>query len=135
MQKLVARALLLMALAVGAGGLPPAAGATTTPSSTLIVEVLVTPKSIVVGKYASSATHDGFMPLGGPIPRGDFLNFTILNRGKHPLSFTAFGHKTKQLVKPGGRGHFNVFAKKRGAFAYRVVVVGGKTFAGKLIVA
>ena len=131
----VARALLLAALAVGAGACLQVAGATTTPSSTLIVEVLVTPKSIVVGKYASSATHDGFLPLGGPIPRGDFLNFSILNRGKHPVSFTAFGHKTKQLVKPGGRGHFNVFAKKRGVFRYRAVEVGGKTYAGTFIVA
>ncbi len=137
MRTLVARAVALSALALGAGVGWQAAGATTSPSTTLIVEVVVTPKSIVVGRYAASATHDGFIPLGGPIPRGDYLNFTILNRAKRPLSFTAFGRKTKQLVKPGGRGHFNVVASKRGVYPYRAIVGGGsgKTFAGTLIVA
>lgn len=108
-----------------------AARATTTPSTTLLVEVVVTPKSVVIGKYASSATHDGFIPLGGPIPRGDFLNFQILNRGKNPLAFSAFGKKTS-MIKPGAKGHFNVRASRRGNFAYRVVIHGHKTVSGKL---
>ena len=134
MRRLIARGVVVAVVAALAGGFWQSARATTTPSTTLIVEVLVTEKSIVVGKYASSATHDGFIPMGGPIPRGDYLNFTILNRGKRPLSFSAFGRKTKQPVKPGGRGHFNVLALKRGKFPYHAIVTGGKTFAGTLIV-
>ena len=111
------------------------ASATTTPSTTLMIEVVVTAKKVVVATYASSATHDGFITVGGPIPRGDFLNFQILNRTKHPLAFAAFGKRTKSPVKPGGKGHFNVLALKRGKFAYRIAVTGGKSFAGSFLVA
>jgi hypothetical protein len=103
--------------------------ATTTPSSTLIVEVVVTPTAVTVGKYAASATHDGFIPLGGPIPRGDYLNFRIINHGKHAIAFTAFGKRTP-AIKPGGLGHFNALAKRRGKFPYRTSVRGGKNYDG-----
>jgi hypothetical protein len=111
------------------------ASATTTPSTTLLIEVLVTPKKVVVATFASSATHDGFITVGGPIPRGDFLNFQILNRTKHPLAFSAFGRRTPRTVKPGGKAHFNVLALKRGKYPYRVIVTGGKSFAGSFLVA
>ena len=107
----------------------PPANATTTPSSTLIVEVLITPKSVTVGKYASSATHDGFIPLGGPVPRGDYLNFEIINHGKHAVAFSAFGRKTA-LIKPGAKGHFAVLALRRGLFTYRAAFTGGKPVVG-----
>jgi hypothetical protein len=106
--------------------------ATTTPSTTLIVEVLITPKGVVVGKYADSATHDGFIPLGGPIPRGDFLNFKILNRRKKPVSFSMFGKKA--AVKPGAIGHFNVLALTRGKFVYSSKIAGGKAVRCNMIV-
>jgi hypothetical protein len=107
----------------------PAVSATTTPSSTLIFEVLITSKQVVVGKYAASATHDGFIPLGGPVPRGDFLNFKIINHGKHPAAFSAFG-KTTRLIKPGALGHFNVLALHRGLFPYRASITGSKAVVG-----
>jgi hypothetical protein len=127
-------ALLTAAVALFAGASVGAASATTTPSSTLLVEVVISAKGgVVVGKYASSATHDGLIPLGGPIPRGDFLNFHIFNRGRLPLAFSVFGRKAS--LKPGASGHFNVLAVTRGTFAYRVTFAGGKSVHGSMIVA
>jgi hypothetical protein len=123
---LIVPAVLVSASVMLAG---PAANATTTPSTTLIVEVLITPQSVVVGKYASSATHDGFIPLGGPVPRGDYLNFKIINHGKHTVAFSAFG-KSTPLIKPGAKGHFNVLALRRGVFIYRTAITGGKPVIG-----
>jgi hypothetical protein len=120
--------LLLFASLLVAG---PTASATTTPSSTLIVEVLITPKSVIVGKYASSATHDGFIPLGGPVPRGDYLNFEIINHGKLAAAFSVFG-KSTPLLKPGGKGHFAVLALRRGVFTYRAAITGRKPVLGVL---
>jgi hypothetical protein len=108
-------------------------GATTRPSSTLIVEVVVTPTGVTVGKYASSATHQGYIPFGATIPRGDYLNFRIINHGKGTVAFAAFGRTTPAL-RPGSLGHFNVLAVRRGIFPYQATEVGGKIVRGVFIV-
>jgi hypothetical protein len=131
------RALVWTAGVVVAAGLLAASarpvGATTTPSSTLIVEVVVTPTGVTVGKYASSATHQGYIPFGAAIPRGDYLNFRIINHGKATVAFAAFGRTTPAL-KPGSLGHFNVLAVRRGKFPYQATVVGGRILRGVFVV-
>lgn len=132
-RRTLAGALAAASIALAAPWQP--ASATTTPSTTLLIEVLVTPRNVVITTYASSATHDGFITVGRTIPRGDFLNFQILNKSKHPVAFTAFGRRTTRPVKPGGKAHFNVLALKRGNYPYRVAVTGGESFAGSFLVA
>jgi hypothetical protein len=125
---------IVVVAAVGACVSAPgwSARATTTPATTLVLQVVITTKGIVVGQYAVTATHDGLIPLGGPIPRGDFLNFRILNRERRTAAFSAFGKTTS--LKAGSSGHFDALALRRGTFAYRAVITGGKTLGGTLIV-
>jgi hypothetical protein len=108
--------------------------ATTLPSSTLNFEVLVTPKTVIVGRWATSSTHDGQIEVGGPIPRGDYLKFSILNRGKRVVAFSAFG-KTIAAIKPGSIGHFNVLALRRGKFPYTTKINGVERVRGVFLVA
>lgn len=110
------------------------AAATTEPSTTLLEEIVVLPTHFTIGTYASTATHDGLIPFGGGhIPRGDFINFQLINKGTRVARFSAFGHIT-QPVNPGKTGHFNVDALRRGRFPYVLTLSGGKTYHGVLIV-
>jgi hypothetical protein len=110
------------------------AAATTEPSSTLLEEIVVFPTHVTFGVYASTATHDGLIPFGGGhIPRGDFVNFKLINKGTQTARFAVFGRET-QPVLPGKTGHFNVDALRRGRFPYSLSLSGGKTYRGVLIV-
>lgn len=107
---------------------------TTSPSSTLLVEVVVSKKNVIIGVYADTMTHDGMIPFGGgKIPRGDFLDVQLVNKGSGPAQFTAFGKKTP-VVKPGRTGHFSAVALRRGRFAYSVSFNDGKRQHGVFIV-
>ena len=95
--------------------------------------MLITSKTVRSASRHASATHDGLIPLGGPIPRGDYLNFRVINHGKHIVESAALGKKTLP-IKPGSIGHFTVVALRRGSFPYTAATVGGKTVRGALLV-
>jgi hypothetical protein len=120
-----AAALLALALAAGA------AKATTQPSKTVTVEVVATGHVLAVGEYDNSADHNGLIPLAGPIRRGDFLDFQVINHTSKTGVFSAFNKKTKPIA-PGKVGHFDALALDRGIFPYKLALSGGVTLAGKL---
>lgn len=116
-----------LVLAFAAGG----AQATTQPSSTVTIEVVATGHALLVGEYDNSADHDGLIPLAGPIRRGDFLDFQVINHTSKSGVFSAFKKKTKPIA-PGKVGHFDALALHRGVFPYTLVLSGGTTLSGKL---
>jgi len=99
--------------------------ATTEPSTSLLVEVVIGKATVTLGQYASSKTHDGLIPLGGGIPRGDFLDFEVVNHSVDSAVFAAFGKRTGTL-RPGQIGHFNVLALERGVFHYQTTFTRGR---------
>ncbi len=109
-----------------------ASARTTLPTKTMLIEVFMTDQKALVIPYQGSAV--GFLPYVGTIPRGDFLKFNVVNRGKKPHSFSIFG-KTVKPVKPGGVGHLFHTAAKRGTFPWTSPLDKGKKgFHGTLIV-
>ena len=121
-------------LAAPAGAL--AAARTTLPTKTIVVEVFITDQRVLVIPYqGQSISSIGFLPLVGPIPRGDYLSFSVLNRGKKPHDFTIFGRKTAP-IKPGGKAGFHKLALARGTFRWTSPLDKGKKgFSGTLQVA
>ena len=71
--------------------------------------------------------------LRGPIPRGDYLSFNILNRGKQLHDFTVFGKKTKP-IKPGRKAHLFAQAVTRGTVRYRSTLDKGSSFRGSFAI-
>jgi len=115
-----------LAAFVLAGFAMGAAQATTEPSTSLLVEVVISKATVILGQYASSATHDGLIPLGGAVPRGDFLHFEVVNHSPESADFVAFGKRTG-TVRPRQIGHFNVLALERGVFHYEATFTGGRS--------
>jgi hypothetical protein len=111
-----------------------AAPLTTAPSKSVLVEVLITDKGIVIDKWVSSLTHNGLTTLAGPVPRGDYVSINVLNRGRKLHNFTIFG-KTTPPIRPGRKAHLFVLANTRGSFRYRSTLDKGVSFRGTLIVA
>ena len=113
-----------------------AAARTTLPTKTVVVEVFITDQRVLVIPYqGQSISSVAFLPLVGPIPRGDYLSFSVLNRGKKPHSFAIFGRKTATL-KPGGRAQFHKLALVRGTFRWSSPLDKGKKgFSGTMTVA
>jgi hypothetical protein len=74
-----------------------------------------------------------YTPFVGAVPRGDFLKFTVLNRGKKRHDFAIFG-KTTRPIKPGGKAHLFKTATVRGKFRYSSTLDKGKRFRGAIIV-
>jgi 2',3'-cyclic-nucleotide 2'-phosphodiesterase (5'-nucleotidase family) len=134
------RALKLAAAALVAGAalcVPAVTTATTVPTKTILVSVQITDARIILVKYQNAISGNGtpeYLLLNGSVPRGDFLKFIVLNRGKRKHDFTVFG-KTTKPIKPGGKVQFNKYAKVRGKFAYRSTLDKGKAFRGTIVVA
>src|SRR6478609_9043850 len=111
-------ALLALLASLACAGGATARVSTTEPSKSVLLQVLVTDKGIVLGKWVSSVTHDGMLVLAGPIPRGDWVSISVLNRSKRPQVVTVLG-KTTPRIKPGGKAHLFTRALRRGTFPYR----------------
>ena len=120
----LAASLILPAVSLGAAK-------TTLPTKYLLVAVNLSDKGIKVGIYSGTRTHDGYVPVSSAIPRGDYLNFQIVNSGKKVHNFTIFGKKTKP-IKPGGKAHLFTAAMVRGNFTYGSTLDKGKAFHGSL---
>src|SRR4051812_43862364 len=98
-----------------------AASRTTAPSNKVTVLVLIDDKRTKVFSFVQLGNEpqkgeveaSAIQTLTGPIPRGDYLTFNILNRGKKPHDFTIFGKKTKP-IKPGKKARLFVIATVRG---------------------
>ena len=129
------RSALFVAVVVALGCAGSAVGGirTTEPSKSVLVEVLVTDKGIVLAKWVSSSTHDGMLVLAGPIPRGDYVSINVLNRSKRTRVVTVLGKKTRP-IKPGGKAHLFTMAIRRGTYPYGSNGTKGKAFRGVLIV-
>ena len=126
---------LLVAIAAGAFVIGPvsAAVATTAPSTTATVFVLINDRGIEVSAYQETM-KDNSPTLGmmrGGLPRGELLHFDVVNRGKKAHDFTIFGKKTR-VLKPGQRAKFRVIATTRGHFPYKSTLDRGKQFRGFL---
>jgi hypothetical protein len=104
---------------------------TTQPTRYLTVVAVFTDKNLRVA-VSSNLSH-GSVAVGSNIPRGDYLNFRILNRGKRLHNFTIFGMKTKP-IKPGGKAHLAGAATFRGTYEYGSTLDKGKAFHGFLTV-
>jgi len=109
-----------------------AAQATTEPSPSLLVEVVISKATVTLGQYADTKTEDGLIPLGGAIPRGDFLHFQVINHSRDSADFAAFGKRTG-TIRPGAIGHFNASALERGVFHYQTTFTGGRPTARGII--
>jgi hypothetical protein len=111
--------------------------ATTGPTKSVTVLVLITDKGIALHPYVAVGSDSdlgaNLQVLDGPIPRGDYLKFSILNRGKKPHSFAVFG-KTTRVIKPGGTAHLFAPAMVRGSFPYRSTIDKSKAFRGSIVV-
>jgi hypothetical protein len=115
----------------------PAAPKTTVPTKTILVQVLITDAKITLVQYQNETLGNGqpgYQLFVGTIPRGDYLKFIVLNKGKKLHDFTVFGKTTKPL-KPGALARFNKFAKVRGSFPYKSTLDTGKAFRGKIVIA
>jgi plastocyanin len=124
-------------VAVATLAVPAGTMATTLPTKTVLIQVLITDQKIIVAQYQNAISGNGtseFLLMPGSIPRGDFLRFVIFNHGKKVHNFTAFGKKTKAL-KPGGKAQFNKLAKVRGTFPYRSTLDKGRAFRGTIVIA
>jgi plastocyanin len=125
-------------LVAGAALAAPASSlATTVPTKTILVQVLITDQKMIVVQYQNAISGNGtpeYLLMAGSIPRGDYLRFIVLNRGKKAHDFAVFG-KTTKPIKPGGKATFNKLAKVRGTFQYRSTLDSGKAFRGKIVVA
>jgi hypothetical protein len=126
--------LVAIVLALGCGTTATAQLRTTEPSKSVLLQVLVTDKGIVIAKWVSSVTHDGMLVLAGPIPRGDYVSINVLNRSRRTHVITVMGKKTRP-IKPGGKAHLFTQAVTRGTFPYGSSGDRRKTFRGVLIVA
>jgi hypothetical protein len=104
---------------------------TTQPTRYLTVLVVFTDKNLRVD-FFSNLTH-GSIAVSPNIPRGDYLNFRIFNKGKRVHNFTIFGMKTKP-IKPGGTAHLASAATFRGTYAYGSTLDKGKAFHGSLTI-
>jgi hypothetical protein len=124
-----------LALLVAAGS--PAFRSTTGPTRLVTVVVLITDKGIVlqpyVSVYSESDLSANLQVLRGPIPRGDYVRFNVLNKGKKTHNFKVFG-KTTPPVKPGGRAHLFASALVRGSFRYSSTLDKGNAFHGSISV-
>jgi hypothetical protein len=127
-------ALLAIVAALSASGASFAAARTTEPSKYVLVTVLLMDQRVVIGAWQGTKHHGDLTPLAGPVPRGDYLSFNVLNRSKHVQQFTIFGKKTP-AIKPGGKAHLFVTALVRGNFQYKSTVANGKVFRGYMTVA
>jgi hypothetical protein len=107
---------------------------TTEPSKYILVSVVIRDDGITIGSWLGTKHHGDMTPLAGPVPRGDYLSFQVLNIGKKVHNFTAFGKKTGP-IKPGGKAHLFTAALVRGNFPYKSTVDKGKAFRGVFTVA
>jgi hypothetical protein len=94
-----------------------AASKTTVPGKYVLLFVLITDQRTTIGKYGSSANHDGLIPVPDQIPRGDIMSINVLNRSKQVTTFSVFGKKTPPL-KPGAKAHLSQAAMVRGSFLW-----------------
>jgi hypothetical protein len=127
--------LIVIAVALTCSAVALAAPRTTGPSKRVTVLVLINDKGIAVHPYVAvgsdSDLGQNLQVLRGPIPRGDYLSFNVLNRGKKTHSFTIFG-KTTSPIKPGGKAHLFVAATVRGNFNFGSTLDKGKSFRGSI---
>jgi hypothetical protein len=134
----------LGAAALALAGGSAAATKTTAPSNKVTVLVVIDDKGMKVSTFVGIGVGPAdkndpdndptsIQVLRGPIPRGDYLSFNIMNRGKKAHDFTAFGKKTKP-IKPGKTAHLFAQALSRGSFGYRSTLDKGKAFRGQLTI-
>jgi hypothetical protein len=111
-----------------------AASRTTEPSRYILMSVIINDKGIRIGAYQATKHHGDMAPLGGPVPRGDYLSINVFNLGKRPHNFTFLGKKTP-TIKPGGKAHLFTAAITRGSFVWRSTLDKSKAFRGIITVA
>jgi hypothetical protein len=114
----------------------PATSATTLPTKTVLIDIVYFPGRMVVAQYQGETLGNGtpgYQAFVGSIPRGSYLKFIVINRSKTAHQFTAFGKTTKK-IKPGGKVTFNKYAKARGKFPYKDLLVKGKTYHGVFVI-
>jgi hypothetical protein len=131
-----ARAGALVAAIAAAVILSPASLAspkTTAPAKTVTVLVVIHDQGINVYKF-QNVQGGGNVVLTGPVARGEYLSFNVLNRSKAVQVFTMLGKKTRP-IKPGGKGHLFAAALNRGNFLYKSTSGKSKTFRGYIAVA
>ena len=121
---------LVVALAFAAVSL--AGPKTTLPSKYIQMTVIINDKAIVLGAQQATKHHGDFTPLGGAVPRGDYLSINIFNRSTKVQSFSFLGKKTPP-IKPGGKSHLFTVANARGQFTYKAS--GSKALHGSVTVA
>jgi hypothetical protein len=111
----------------------PARPQTTEPTKYRLIIVVLSDTGIKLGYYSDSRTHDGYLPVPNFVPRGDYVSFSVVNKGRKTHNFTVFGKKTKP-IRPGGKGHLFTAAMVRGSFPYGSTLDKGKAFHGFLTV-
>jgi hypothetical protein len=105
---------------------------TTAPSKKVLVQVIINDKGIILRMF-QILSGDRIDVMVGPVPRGDYLSFQVLNRGNRAHNFAIFGKKTSR-IKPGHKAHLFAVAKSRGSYPYRSTLDASKGFRGLLTV-
>jgi hypothetical protein len=129
--------MLAVAVAMTFSSFSLAGAKTTAPSKKVLIFVLINDDGIYLGKYGMIINNkfaEDLVPLTTAVPRGDYVSFQVLNRGKNVHDFTILGKRTPRL-KPGGKAHLFLTALTRGNFLYRSTLDKGKSFRGYLSVA
>jgi hypothetical protein len=93
---------------------------------------VISDTKMIVGFYQLD-TIGQYTPFVGAVPRGYFLKFTVLNRGKKRHDFSVFGKRTRP-IRPGGQAHIFKTATVRGKFRYASTLDKGKRFRGSITV-
>jgi hypothetical protein len=106
---------------------------TTAPTKKVTVSVLITERGILLRMFGEEADGHTLDVITGPVPRGNYLSFNVLNRGNKQHDFVAFGKKTRSL-KPGQKAHLFVTALTRGRFLYRSTLDKSKSFRGYITI-
>jgi hypothetical protein len=119
-------AMILTAVALPASG-------TTSPSRRVLMGVIIRDTGITVGTSVITNHHGDNVPLGGPIPRGDFLSINVVNVGKKVHNFTFLGKKTPP-IKPGKTAHMFTVANFRGTYVWKSTLDKGKKFRGVITI-
>ena len=122
---LAALSVAVLLCAPWAGALP----STTRPTQYLSVIVVEYDSYIRMGIYATNTRHNGLVPVGSDIPRGDYVSINVFNRGKRRHDFKIFGRDTGP-IKPGGKAHLFVTALIRGVYPWGSTLDKGKAFHG-----
>jgi hypothetical protein len=120
---------------LAAASLAVSAHATTVPSKRVTVVVQITDRGMKLTQFQAmeGTANPELVVLRGPIARGNFVSFNVVNQSRKAHDFVFLGRRTKR-IEPGQTGHLSVTVLARGRFAYRSTLDKAPGFRGYVTV-